>query len=138
MPHLQKRRKYLKLSWNRQLAFSVIQKRHPRQIKQLPLYIPIIKRGASEMKPSTKRVYVKVTSVFDATGYMHPRTITWNDGREFEIEEVKDYRPAGTNRDSTTDCYTIIIRGDTKYLFFERTNRYQKSTVGRWYVECPQ
>lgn len=90
------------------------------------------------MKPSTKRVYVKVTSVFDATGYMQPRTITWNDGREFEIEEVTDYRPAGTNRDNTTDCYTIIIRGDTKYLFFERTNRHQKSTVGRWYVECQQ
>jgi hypothetical protein len=90
------------------------------------------------MKPvMKKRVYVKVTSVFDATGYMQPRVITWNDGREFEIEEVRDFRPAGTNKNSgTTDRYTVIIKGDTKYLFFERANHYQKSSVGRWYVEC--
>ncbi len=89
------------------------------------------------MKSHTERVYVKVTSETDATGYMQPKAITWSDGRVFQIETVKDFRPAGTQHNSgTTDCYTVVIKGDTKYLFFERANRYQKSSVGRWYVEC--
>ena len=29
------------------------------------------------------RTYVKVNSDFDATGYMQPRSITWQDGRTF-------------------------------------------------------
>ena len=45
-----------------------------------------------------QRVYVKVNSDFDATGYMQPKTITWSDGRRFIIDAVKDYRPAGNNR----------------------------------------
>ncbi|WP_294476480.1 hypothetical protein [uncultured Ruminococcus sp.] len=85
-----------------------------------------------------ERVYVKVTSDFDATGFMQPRVITWEDGRVFPIEAVKDFRPAGTHHDSSTcDCYTVVIHGEKKHLFFERSNRYQKSSIGRWYVECP-
>ena len=58
-----------------------------------------------------ERKYVKVTSDFDATGYMQPRTITWEDGRVFRIEAVKDFRPAGANHDSLTcGCYTVVIR----------------------------
>ena len=41
-----------------------------------------------------ERVYVKVNSDFDATGYMQPRSITWADGRTFRIDAVRDYRPA--------------------------------------------
>lgn len=37
-----------------------------------------------------ERVYVKVNSDFDATGYMMPRSITWHDGRVFRIETVRD------------------------------------------------
>ena len=44
----------------------------------------------------TERIYVKVTSDFDATGYMQPKSITWEDGRTFPIEAVRDFRPAGT------------------------------------------
>lgn len=43
-----------------------------------------------------KRVYVKVSSDFDSTGYMQPTSITWSDGRTFPIETVRDFRPAGT------------------------------------------
>lgn len=87
----------------------------------------------------TERVYVKVNSDFDATGYMHPRTITWSDGRVFQIETVRDFRPAGSQHNSTTsDCYTVIIRGEMKYLFFEKTSRHHTGSLGRWYVECKQ
>ncbi|MCQ2417792.1 MAG: hypothetical protein MJ071_08290 [Oscillospiraceae bacterium] len=81
-----------------------------------------------------QRVYVKVTSDFDSTGYMQPKMITWSDGRRFRIEAVKDYRPSN----NYCDCYTIVVNGETKYLFFERANNLQRSAVGRWYVECPQ
>lgn len=90
------------------------------------------------MKTHMQRVYVKVTSVFDSTGFMQPREITWEDGRVFPIEAVKDFRPAGTHHDSLTcDCFTVVVKGEVKYLFFERANSYHKSTLGRWYVECP-
>ena len=85
-----------------------------------------------------QKVYVKVTSDFDATGFMQPRTITWSDGRVFQIEAVKDFRPAGANHDSLTcGCYTVVIKGEIKYLFFEKANTHHVSSVGRWYVECP-
>ena len=86
-----------------------------------------------------ERVYVKVNSDFDATGYLHPRTITWTDGRVFQIETVKDFRPAGSQHNRmTADCYTVIIRGEHKFLFFEKANPHHTSNVGRWYVECPR
>ena len=53
------------------------------------------KRRAAQ-RPTPQRVYVKVTSEFDATGYMQPRAITWADGRTFAIDAVRDFRPAGT------------------------------------------
>ena len=85
-----------------------------------------------------ERVYVKVNSDFDSTGYMQPRSITWSDGRVFQIEAVKDFRPAGTHHDSPTcDCYTVVVKGETKYLYFQKANNQQVSRVGRWYVECP-
>ena len=49
------------------------------------------KRRAAQ-RPTPQRVYVKVTSEFDATGYMQPRAITWADGRTFAIDAVRDFR----------------------------------------------
>ena len=93
--------------------------------------------GMKQNMVRMQRVYVKVNSDFDATGYMQPRMITWADGRVFRIETVKDFRPAGSESPDS-DCYTIVINGETKYLFFEKASRYQSSRLGRWYVECPQ
>ena len=85
-----------------------------------------------------QRVYVKVTSDFDSTGYMQPRLITWTDGRVFKIDNVKDFRPAGSDtNNSFCDCYTVVIKGEVKYLFFEKANAHHVSRFGRWYVECP-
>ena len=84
------------------------------------------------------RVYVKVNSDFDSVGSVTPRSITWNDGRIFTIEAVRDFRPASTlGPGYTGDCYTIIVKGEEKYLFFERTHAADKSRLGRWWVECP-
>lgn len=90
------------------------------------------------MKRTFDRVYVKVNTDFDSTGYMRPRSIVWSDGRIFNIDEVKDFRPASTlDKYHGGDCYTIVIRGEEKLLFFEKTSGYFASRVGRWFVECP-
>ena len=81
----------------------------------------------------TEKVYVKVTSDFDATGYMQPRQITWGDGRT--IEQVRDFRPANTIADLPGDCYTVMVKGQEKYLFFERSDPRFPSRFGRWFVE---
>ncbi|MDO4339878.1 MAG: hypothetical protein Q4C91_17580 [Eubacteriales bacterium] len=84
--------------------------------------------------PKTERIYVKVSSDFDATGYMQPKTITWNDGRIFPIEKVKDFRPASL-AGRIGDCYTVVIHGQEKHLFFERTDPLFSARFGRWFVE---
>ena len=80
------------------------------------------------------RVYVQVTSDFDRTGYMQPRVITWPDGRTFRIEDVRAFHPAGSGR--LLDCYTVVIRGKEKLLFFERAGGTASCRLGRWYVEA--
>lgn len=87
--------------------------------------------------PKTERIYVKVNSDFDSTGYMQPKTITWDDGRIFPIEQVKDFRPAdlSTHMGRTGDCYTVVIHGQEKHLFFERTDPLFSARFGRWFVE---
>ena len=53
---------------------------------------------ANKHSARAEKVYVKVNSDFDSTGYIQPKSITWADGRTFKIEKVKDYRPAATFR----------------------------------------
>ena len=90
------------------------------------------------MRRMYEKVYVKVNSDFDSTGYMVPRTITWADGRTFTIDEVKDFRPASTLQSGHGgDCYTVMIRGEERFLFFEKTSGMFAARCGRWFVERP-
>ena len=82
--------------------------------------------------PALDRVYVKVSSEFDSTGYMQPRAILWPDGRNFSIEEIRAFRPAGGDR--SLDCYTVVIHGKERRLFFERTTDRSAGRLGRWFV----
>ena len=89
-----------------------------------------------QIRPRPERVYVKVVTAFDQTGYMCPTCITWADGRTFQIEKIRDFRPAYTaGNDVGGDCYTVVICGQERHLFFERTDPLFSSRVGRWYVE---
>ena len=82
------------------------------------------------------RVYVKVNSDFDATGAVTPKSIIWKDGRVFPIDAVRDFRPASTlGPGRTGDCYTVMIRGEERHLFFQRTEERYDSRLGRWWVE---
>lgn len=83
-----------------------------------------------------ERIYVKVNSDIDQTGYMQPRSITWKDGRVFPIEEVTSFRPASAIRSELSgDCYIVKIHGEEKALFFERTDPRLQSRIGRWFIE---
>ena len=98
--------------------------------------MPRVKAMAVPQRTKTERIYVKVNSDFDSTGYMQPRSITWKDGRVFKIEAVKDFRPAGSLEYGLPgDCYTIVVRGEEKHLFFEISSEYYASRFGRWFVE---
>ena len=89
-----------------------------------------------QIRPRPERVYVQVVTAFDQTGYMCPTCITWADGRTFQIEKIRDFRPAYTaGNDVGGDCYTVVICGQERHLFFERTDPLFSSRVGRWYVE---
>lgn len=91
------------------------------------------------MNRQYEKVYVKVNSDFDSTGYMVPKAITWTDGRTFEIEAVKDFRPASTLvKGHSGDCYTVVIRGKEKHLFFEKTGDLFTARLGRWFIERPR
>ena len=82
------------------------------------------------------RIYLNVTSVFDHTGYMQPRAITWKDGRTFRIEEIREFRPAANYREGMKgDCYTVIIKGQVRHLFFEKAGSQFTNQLGRWFVE---
>ena len=84
----------------------------------------------------TERVYVKVVSEFDSTGYMQPTSITWADGRTFPIEKGRDFRPAGTaDNGFSGDCFTVLIKRQEKHLFFERIAPLFTGHLGRWFVE---
>lgn len=92
--------------------------------------------ATSTMRP--KRIFVKVTSIFDSTGYMQPLEIIWKDGRVFKIDSITDFRPASSlSKNLPEDCYTVIIKREEKHLFFERTAPLFSGRVGRWFVESP-
>ncbi len=88
------------------------------------------------MQPQRKRTYVKVISVFDNTGFMQPKNIIWSNGNVSKIEQVKDFRPASCiERGLPGDCYTVVIDGENRHLFFERSDSRFASTFGRWFFE---
>ena len=82
-----------------------------------------------------EKVYVRVSTDFDSTGYMQPKSVTWSDGRTFKIDKIKDFRPANIYREDCGGyCFTVMIRGEEKHLFFEPADSTFASRFGRWYV----
>ncbi len=79
------------------------------------------------------KTYVKVNSDFDSTGYMQPRAIIWKDGRTFPIDSVKDLFP-----ENRGDRYTVVIRGEERYLYYERPSDLLPNRFGRWFVMSPE
>ncbi len=76
---------------------------------------------------SRKKRYVEVVARFDENGDITPISITWEDGRTFEIDRVLDRRHAASLKVGGTGMrYLVRIGHATTYLFHENP---------RWYVE---
>lgn len=91
---------------------------------------------AVPVRSKPERVYVNVVLSVDSTGFMKPSAIKWTDGRTFDIERIRDFRPASTaGNDINGDCYTVVIKGKDRYLFFEEANPHFSGRPGRWFVE---
>lgn len=91
------------------------------------------------MVENNLKVYVQVKVDFREDGIMLPRKITWEDGREYEIDRVVDIRQAAAMRaGGQGDRYTIKIGGKQSYLFFERSPNQTGNCIGRWFVERKQ
>lgn len=89
------------------------------------------------MEASKKlKVYVAVKADFREDGIMIPREITWEDGTKFEIDRVLDIRQAAAMKaGGQGDRYTVRIRGQQSYVFFERSTNQTGNNIGRWFVE---
>lgn len=80
--------------------------------------------------------YVEVIAVFREDGLLLPREIVWKDGRHYEIDRVSQIAPAASMKvGSQGDRYTVWMRGQQRYLFFERNASLNGNNIGRWFVE---
>ena len=81
-------------------------------------------------------MYVAVKVDFRDDGIMLPREITWEDGTKYEVDRVLDIRQAPAMKaGGQGDRYTVKIRGQQSYLFFERNTQKYGNNIGRWFVE---
>ncbi|MDO4650301.1 MAG: hypothetical protein Q4B26_16805 [Eubacteriales bacterium] len=81
------------------------------------------------MKPKVRKVYVEVNADFTQDGRLRPKQVVWEDGRTFEIDEIKDARRAASLKAGGAGIrYTCMISGGEHYLFYEENNR--------WFVEA--
>lgn len=74
-----------------------------------------------------RKVFVKVLVEFNEQGQLHPRSVTWEDGRLFEIDRILDVRQAVSLKVGGSGIrYTCRIRGQQAFLFQDGT---------QWYME---
>ena len=82
------------------------------------------------------KVYVQVVADFNIDGMMLPRVLIWEDGERYLIDRVVDIRQAAARKaGGQGDRYTIEVRGQISYLFFERVPQLTGNVIGRWFVE---
>lgn len=74
------------------------------------------------------KIYVDVLAKFSKEGQLLPQSITWEDGRKFEIDNVKEIRYATSLKSGGVGMIYICQIGDQKKkLYYEGNNM--------WFVE---
>ena len=82
------------------------------------------------------KVYVAVKVDFAEDGTMMPKEITWENGTVYIIDKITDIRQAAAMKaGGQGDRYTVIIKGQPSFLFFERSTNLTGNNIGRWFVE---
>jgi hypothetical protein len=75
----------------------------------------------------SRKVYVRVVSETDEEGNINPISVTWEDGRCYDIDKVTDIRRACAKKvGGTAMRYTVQIAGKLTYIFTDD---------GKWFVE---
>ncbi len=73
------------------------------------------------------KAYVDVTARFTRDGELVPLSLTWEDGRTYEIDRVRDVqRLASRKAGGAGICYFCTVRGQEIQLFYEMN--------GLWFV----
>lgn len=73
------------------------------------------------------KAYIGVTSYTDTDGKIIPLSITWEDGRTYEVDRITDIRRAASKAGGNGTRYTCYFLGQQRYLFLEDD--------GRWFIE---
>ena len=77
------------------------------------------------------KIYVEVNEDRQTDGQVLPRSFVWEDGRRYEIDRVKDVRPAASLKAGGAGLrYTVMVRNREVYMFLEEDGR-----VSRWFME---
>ncbi|MFQ6803977.1 MAG: hypothetical protein ACLRT5_03065 [Lachnospiraceae bacterium] len=71
----------------------------------------------------------------DATGYMQHGFHHLERRTDLSHRMCPGLPSRGSFRGLRRDCYTVVIHGQEKHLFFERTDPLFRGRVGRWFVE---
>lgn len=79
------------------------------------------------MKREREKKYVVVDVCFSEDGRLRPLQIVFDEEHIYEIDRVKDVCRRATDVGGVGDRYTCLIRGQERYLWFEK---------GRWFVEA--
>ena len=75
----------------------------------------------------TRKVFVKVLAEFDQQGRLWPRSIVWEDGRQYGVDRVLDVAPGVSLKAGGCGIrYTCRIEGRQVYLFQDEN---------RWFME---
>ena len=87
------------------------------------------------MTENSRRIYVTVDVEFREDGQMLPRTIAPGDGKRYKVDRVLDIRSEGTLKESGQgDRYTVQVKGQQSYLYFERSMTLSGTNLGRWHI----
>ena len=63
------------------------------------------------------KVYVSVVAEFSKEGTLLPQSFTWEDGRQYHIDRVKDKRrAASTKAGGVGERYTCLVEGKEVFL----------------------
>jgi len=80
------------------------------------------------MEQQHRKVYVEVQVRVSPEGEVRPLSITFENGKVYEIDRLKHRcRAHATKVGGTGIRYTVMIRGQETYLFEDE---------GRWFVEA--
>ncbi len=86
-------------------------------------------KEGNHMEENRAKVYVQVMAEFMPDGRVRPKSITWTDGRRFDIDRITDCRRAASLKAGGCGMrYTCMICGRRSFLYLEDGNR--------WFMEA--